>query len=47
MKIETTKDKEKVLKAVDTEIEEMMKAIRRSAKITKENKKKPKTEINN
>ena len=29
MKIETTKDKEEVLKAVDTEIEEMMKAIRR------------------
>ena len=30
MKIKTTKDKEEVLKAVDTEIEEMMKAIRRS-----------------
>ena len=30
MKIETTKDKENVLKAVDTEIEEMMKAVRRS-----------------
>ena len=30
MKIETTKDKDKVLKAVDTEIEEMIIAVRRS-----------------
>ena len=35
MKIETTKDKEKVLKAVDTEIEEMLKAVRRSEEIYK------------
>ena len=30
MKIKTTKDKDNVLKAVDTEIEEMLKAVRRS-----------------
>ena len=30
IKIETNKDKEKVMKAVDVEIEEMLKAIRRS-----------------
>ena len=47
MKIETTEDKENVLKAVDTEIEEMMKAIRRVRKITKGSKRKPKTETNN
>ena len=47
MKIKTTKDKNNMLKAVDTEIEEMLKLSGGVKRITKENKRKPKTETSN
>ena len=47
IKIETIKDKEEVLKAVDAEIEEMLEAVRMSEEITKGNKKKQETGANN